>query len=326
MKVNQYEDKKYQILEQLFHAQGETVSGVQLSDTAGISRVAVWKHIKALKASGLPIEAHPKGYTLNRPEDLLYPFCFKETWRPRIFYFPQVTTTMDTAKQLARDGAPHLSCCIAGHQTHGRGRLNRQWISDQGGLWFTLILKPELPPPFAYIYNFAAATSLSRTINGLFDLNTRVKWPNDLLLNDKKVCGLLSEMETQADMVKYIGIGMGLNVNNMPNQKELKATSIKAQLGHFVSRRQILEAFLEDLSKIIRQPDIPDIMTHWRKQTSTIGSQVQVETLDHTHQGRAIGVDDSGSLIIETDDGKTKTILYGDCFHKRKKRGKEPTQ
>ncbi len=315
MKVNQAECKKRRILEQLFHSRKKTVSGVKLAEVAGISRVAVWKHIKALKDSGVPIESHPRGYFLNQPEDLLYPFCFNKTLSPRIFYFPRVTTTMDTAKQLAHDGAPHLSCCIASHQTHGRGRLNRQWISDQGGLWFTLILKPDIPPPFAYIYNFAAATSLCCTINRLFDLATRVKWPNDLLLNGKKVCGLLSEIETQADMVQYLGIGMGLNVNNMPGGHDFEATSIKAQLGHVVSRRQILEAFLEDFSKAIQQPDTSDIMTRWRKQTSTIGSQVRVETLNGTHHGKAVDVDDSGSLIIETNDGKKETIIYGDCFH-----------
>lgn len=315
MEVNNKKSKKNKILEILFQANGNTVSGVKLSQKTGISRVAVWKHINALKEAGIPIESRPKGYLLSNSDDLLFPFCFSPEIRERIFHFQEVSTTMDTARSMAREGAPHLSCCVAEYQTKGRGRLNREWVSSKGGLWFTLILRPALPPPMAYIYNFAASLSLSRTINRLFGLETRVKWPNDLLIDGKKICGLLSEMETQADMVKFLGIGMGINVNNDPTNDTFAATSIKNQLGASVSRRLVLTEFLTDFTALIQNPSIPDIMIQWRKQTSTIGTRVRVETLNQTYEGIAVNVDDSGSLIIETPNNGKQSIIYGDCFH-----------
>ena len=312
MKVNQTQTK---ILEALFEAQGKTLSGVKISKETGVSRVAVWKHIKALKASGIAIESHPKGYTLTDPDDLLHPFCFEPDLGKKIFYFPEVTTTMDTAKALARDGAPHMSCCVAEHQTRGRGRLNREWVSSRGGLWFTLILKPDLPPPMAYIYNFAAALSLCKTLNRLFNIESRVKWPNDLLLCGKKLSGLLSEMETRADMIHFLIMGMGININNDPTNEGFEATSIKNTLGRPVSRRQVLAEFLVEFTEMTRNMNVPAVMAQWRKYTSTIGTRVRVETFNNTIEGQAVKVEDTGSLILETDAGKLETIIYGDCFH-----------
>ncbi len=312
MKVNQIQTK---ILKALFRENGKTLSGVKISEETGVSRVAVWKHIKALKTSGIAIDARPKGYALTAPDDLLHPFCFGPEFQDRIFHFQEVKTTMDAAKTLAREGAAHLSCCVAEHQTRGRGRLNREWVSSHGGLWFTLILKPELPPPRAYIYNFAAGLSLCRTLNRLFNLETRVKWPNDLLVNGCKLSGLLSEMETRADMIHFLVLGMGININNDPSNENFSATSIKKVLGRPVSRRLVLAEFLTDFTQITCDMNLSAIMDLWRAQTSTIGTRVRVETINQTIEGRAVDVDDTGSLILETDSGKSETIIYGDCFH-----------
>ena len=313
--VNKTHSNKIKILKKLFQSEGEILSGVSLSEETGISRVAVWKHIKALKEYGISIESRPRGYVLADPDDLLEPFCFREDLQDRIFHFQEVETTMDTAKQLAGEGAPHLSCCVAEHQTRGRGRLKRKWVTSKGGLWFTLILKPDLPPPMVWIYNFAASLTLSRTINRLFDLDSRVKWPNDLLLDGKKLTGLLSEMETQADLVKHLLIGIGINVNNDPSKEAFEAVSLKNALGRSVSRRGILTAFLDDFSELTRDMDIPALMAQWKRQTSTIGTRVRVETLNHVVSGTALDVDDNGTLIVKTETGETSKIIYGDCFH-----------
>ena len=315
MKVNQVQKTQTQVLKLLYNAKGQTLSGVQISEQTGISRVAVWKHIKALKALRIPISSSPKGYALADPDNLLEPFCFPLELQEQIYHFQEVETTMDTAKLLARDGAPHMSCCVAEHQTKGRGRLNREWVSDRGGLWFTLILKPDIPPPMAYIYNFAASLSLSCVINTLYNLETRVKWPNDLLLEGKKITGLLSEMETRADMIQFLVIGIGTNVNNDPANDSFDATSIQNTLGKPVSRRNLLSEFLLDFKNRTTEMDIPKIMAQWREQTTTIGSRVRVETLGKTLSGTATHVDDLGTLFIETRDGKTEKIIYGDCFH-----------
>jgi BirA family biotin operon repressor/biotin-[acetyl-CoA-carboxylase] ligase len=313
--VNKKENNKERILEILYKARGETISGVKISEATGISRVAVWKHIKGLKQNGLPIDSGPNGYALANPEELVHPFCFDPPLRDLIHYFSEVESTMDTAKALARQGAPHLSCVIAEHQTKGRGRLNRDWVSSRGGLWFSLVLRPLLPPPLVYIYNFAASLSLSRILNQLFKVNISVKWPNDLLLGGEKLSGMLSEMETRGDMVQFLVIGIGINVNNDPSHNEFKATSLKNVLKKKVSRKEILTAFLSEFQDTIKEIDPPYIIDQWKKETSTIGSLVRVETHDNIYEGRAVDVDETGALIIEDQQQNRKKIIYGDCFH-----------
>lgn len=218
MKVNQMlPDKRQMILKVLYQSEGEPVSGVKISESAGISRVAVWKHIKALKQAGVDIKARPTGYELQDAGNLLYPFCFPKHLQHKIFHFPELGSTMDQARKMARQGVRHAGCVIAEVQTASRGRLNRPWSSARGGLWFTLILKPDLPPPLAWTINFAASACMSEVLAGLFDLDVRVKWPNDLLLKGRKLAGMLAEMETRADMVNLLFLGIGLNVNNDRN-------------------------------------------------------------------------------------------------------------
>ncbi|MCF6246611.1 MAG: biotin--[acetyl-CoA-carboxylase] ligase [Desulfobacula sp.] len=318
--VNEQKNIKEHIIQQLYNACGKTVSGVQLSEDLGISRVAVWKHITALKQNRFDIESQPKGYRLADPEDLLLPFCFEKQFFEKIFHFNELTTTMDKARALAKNGASHLSVVIAENQTTGRGRLNRRWFSSKGGLWFTLILKPDCPPMQSYIYNFAASLSLSKVLRRLFDVDVFVKWPNDLLLNGKKLVGLLSEMETRGDMVEFINIGIGINVNNQPEIDEPKAISLRQALNRSVSRKQVLQTFLHEFEQCIQTTDgkginCKNIIDQWKKETSTIGNKVRIETRGDFFEGRALDVDESGALIIEDKDKNKQKIIYGDCFH-----------
>lgn len=313
--VNKKRNIKEQIIQTLSQANGQPVSGVALSKETGVSRVAVWKHITALKDDGINIESGPRGYTFHNPDDSLLPGLFKKEYQNRIFHFPTVTTTMDKAREMARQGAAHLSVVIAENQTHGRGRLNRAWISEKGGLWFTLILKTNVPPPLSYIYNFTASYSMAHILNRLFELPVNVKWPNDLLVGQQKILGLLSEMETRGDMVEFINIGMGLNVNNHPGETEPRAVSVSDLLGQPVSRRLILETFLEDFTQRSLVTDPEAVIAQWKTKTSTIGSQVRVETPSRIFAGKAVDVDDSGALIIEDPNKTRQKIIYGDCFH-----------
>lgn len=313
--VNQILHTRQLILERFYREKGRTVSGVQLSEEIGISRVAVWKHIQALKKQGFKIESSPRGYFLADPENLLLPACFDPPLSERIHYFPQVTTTMDKARELARQGAPHLSCVVTEHQTRGRGRLNRRWESDPGGLWFTLILTPDISPALAYLYNFAASLSLSLTLQALFNLDVRVKWPNDLLLEGKKLAGLLSEIETRADMIRYLLMGIGINVNNDPSSNEFEAISIRRALGCPVSRKEILTQFMEQFTDRIKDLDADGIMAEWKQRTSTIGTRVRVETLHQIIEGLAIDVDEAGTLWVKDAGNQIHAIIYGDCFH-----------
>jgi BirA family transcriptional regulator, biotin operon repressor / biotin---[acetyl-CoA-carboxylase] ligase len=315
---------KEKILQELFKTSDDKISGVSLSEKLGISRVAVWKHIKALKESGITIDSTSKGYSLPDKDDLLFPFCF-EKYQDKINFFPEVATTMNTAKQMAKSGIDDFSVIIAQNQTEGRGRLNREWISSEGGLWFTLVLKPDLPPPLAYILNFAASLSLSRCLNDLFDIDAKVKWPNDLLFKNEKLAGLLSEMETEGDMLQFVNIGIGLNVNNSPEKDIPGSVSIKNILGRDLSRREILIKFLtifEELYQDINNHRINSkkIISMWKKHTSTIGKEVSIETFGKKYRGFATDVDTTGALLLQVDDdsGKNsiKKVIYGDCFYK----------
>ena len=316
MKVNQIlPDKRQTILEVLYRSNGEPVSGVKISEATGISRVAVWKHIKALKQAGVDIKGLPTGYQLQDTGNLLYPFCFPTHHQDRIFPFPELDSTMDQARKIARQGLQHAGCVIAEVQTASRGRLNRQWASARGGLWFTLILKPDLPPPLAWTMNFAASTCMAEVLAGLFDLDVRVKWPNDLLLKGRKLSGMLAEMETRADMVNFLFLGIGLNVNNEPESNQYQAISLKTALGKSVSRKQILIRFLDLFESRISTVDPARIISRWKERTGTIGSDVRVQTHDRVYEGKALDVDDSGALIVQGWDGITRKIIYGDCFH-----------
>lgn len=313
--MNFKSDTVKKIIEYLYHSKDKPVSGVSLSELLGVSRVAVWKHIDALREAGMGISSSPKGYLLDEPDDLLLPFCFKEKYQDRIFHFQQTGSTMDEARKLAGEGCPHMSVVVAEQQNLGRGRLNRKWFSAKGGLWFTLILRPDIPPPMAYIYNFAASLSLSQSISSLFGIQVSVKWPNDLLLEGRKLAGLLSEMETRGDMIRFISIGIGINVNNSPEKDEPKAISLRSTLGKTVSRKKILQAFLDDFQNRTERIDCAQIIEQWKQQTSTIGSSVRIETLGETFEGLAVDVDETGALIIKDDGGATRKIIYGDCFH-----------
>ncbi|WP_321495142.1 biotin--[acetyl-CoA-carboxylase] ligase [uncultured Desulfobacter sp.] len=316
MKVNHVlPEKRQQILTLLYQAAGTSVSGVKISDAAGISRVAVWKHIKALQQAGVDIESLATGYALRDPGNLLYPFCFPDPLKEKIFHFPELDSTMDKARQMARAGAGHACCVIAEGQTKSRGRLNRQWHSGRGGLWFTLILKPELPPPLAWAVNFAASTCMVEVLHRLFGLEIRVKWPNDLLLDGRKLCGMLSEMETRADMVDFWLLGIGLNVNNTPDSDQYQAIALKTALGKPVSRKQILVRFLELFESRISDIDPAGIISQWKEKSSTIGARVRIQTHDRIYEGTALDVDDTGTLMVRQEDGTTRRIIYGDCFY-----------
>ena len=313
--VNENRNIKLDILRHLYFAEGKIVSGIELSKIFAVSRTAIWKHISSLKKSRYEIESGAKGYSLLNHDDFLLPFSFNKKFQNKIFHFQELESTMDKAKILAKKNADHLSVVIAENQNCGRGRLNRKWFSSKGGLWFTIILKPQIPPQLAFIYNFAASLSLSKSLKQLFNIKVYVKWPNDILLNGKKLTGLISEMETRGDMVEFINIGIGINVNNNPEQYEPKAISLKNVLKKKISRRLILETFLDDFENRIENIDCSKIIKQWKKMTSTIGSQVRVETLQDTFKGVAIDVDETGALIIKDKNGKKQKIIYGDCFH-----------
>lgn len=292
----------------------DVVSGQVISDSLGISRVSVWKHIRKLQDLGYPIESTPKGYRLAAAPDLCLPWEFPGR-ADTIHYFDRTSSTMDRARELANKGCPHFTTVVAERQDSGRGRLKRTWTSAGGGLYFTIVLRPQIPPVLSYRINFGVALTLANLLNEKYNIQAKVKWPNDILVAEQKVVGILSEMETEADMIRFINVGIGINVNNDPPPHVAQAAALKDFAGHPLSRRDLLAGFLDAFEETFNHLEDIDIVAQWKQQTITLNRPVKIMTLNDTVEGLAIDVDEGGALILQMDDGSTQRVLYGDCFH-----------
>jgi BirA family biotin operon repressor/biotin-[acetyl-CoA-carboxylase] ligase len=290
------------------------ISGEVLSKHLGVSRVAIWKHIQKLQAFGYDIHSGPKGYHLIQSPDIPFPWELPER-ESRIHFFDTASSTMDIARELARKGCPDFTVVIAETQTCGRGRMDRNWVSPEGGLYFTLVLRPHIPPVMSPLVNFGAAFVLARTLQEFCGVDARVKWPNDVLVHDRKVSGMLSEMEAAGDQVSFVNIGIGINMNNDLPPDLPSATSIKNITGKACSRKAFLSEFLDRLENRIHQPDLATVIAEWKTCSATLGQQVRIVSRQGVTEGKAMDVDPNGALVVQTANGDLKKIYYGDCFH-----------
>ncbi|MGA6925916.1 MAG: biotin--[acetyl-CoA-carboxylase] ligase [Desulfosarcina sp.] len=304
---------KQTILRMLKQADG-VVSGETLSAELGISRVSVWKHIQGLIGAHVPIVSSPKGYRLTRDPDSLLPWAF-DTWQDRIYHFQEIGSTMDEAMALARGGCPDFSVVVAERQRSGRGRLQRTWLSAAGGLYFTVVVRPDIPIVLGGLVNLAAAVDMADLLRSMHGIDARLKWPNDILVNGRKICGVLSQLEAEGEQVVHMNIGIGLNVNNAPHVEEAVADSIASLTGGPVPRRPILIGFLDAFKRRIERFDPQAVIARWRLRTVTLGQPVRVVTLNETVTGTAVDVDAHGGLILRLSDGSRQTVTVGDCFH-----------
>lgn len=290
------------------------VSGEKLSEALGISRVSVWKHIKGMVGDGIPVVSSPKGYRLDNDPDSLHPLGFDRR-RTSVHYFRETGSTMDEALELARHGCPGMTVVVADRQRQGRGRMRREWDSAGGGLYFTIIVRPEIPVLRASLVNLAAALELCLLLQEEYAIQARLKWPNDILVDGKKICGLLAQMGTEGDLVEYLSIGIGLNVNNEVDAVNTPAVSMKQILGEKVPRREVLLGFLDRYERRLEQFDADEVIALWRRNNTTLGRQVRVKTVRETHKGKAVDIDELGGLILEAPDGSWQTVVHGDCFY-----------
>lgn len=304
---------KGQILEAL-RERSVYLSGQTLSQQLGVSRVSIWKHVHSLKKDGYVIEASPRGYRLVSSPDLLFPYEFPDL-EQRIHYFREIDSTMDAARELAKKGAEEGTIVIAEEQTHGRGRLSRQWLSPQGGIYFTIILRPRISPVYATRVNLMAAVAIAATIRKLFGLEAELKWPNDVLIAGKKVCGILAEMDAEMDAVHFVNVGIGINANNTVARFQKTATSLREVLGREIFRKAFLSALIAEIER--RQPLLmkAHLLKEWKELSATLNKEVRVMSLGEEVIGQAIDIDATGALILKTKDGSLRTVLAGDCVH-----------
>jgi len=244
-----------------------------------------------------------------------------------IFFAHKVGSTNDWARELAELGAPEGTVAIAETQTSGRGRLGRRWISPKGGLWFSIVLKPRLKPTETVKLVFLASLAVAEAIRELYGLKAETKWPNDVLVDGRKVCGILSEMKTVGEKVDYAIIGIGLNANldveeDFPKELRETATSIQKALGRKIALEELFRILLEkvdSLYQIFLRDGFSPILKKWKSFASFLGCEVEVSSEDIRFEGIASDVNDDGALVLRLKDGSIKRIFVGDLSIKFKR-------
>jgi len=222
---------------------------------------------------------------------------------------------MDAARELTKRGAGEGTIVIAEAQTHGRGRLSREWLSPKGGIYFTLILRPKISPAYASRINLMASVAVATTIGKLFGLKAELKWPNDVLIEGRKVCGILAEMDAETDVINFVNLGIGINANTSVPRFAKMATSLKDALGKEISRKEFLSALLVEIKRRQALLMEEDLLEEWKKLSVTLNKDVKVIAPGEVIVGRAIDVDTTGALIIREMNGSLRNAVAGDCIH-----------
>ena len=315
-----------EILRLLRDHSSDFLSGEEISRRLNVSRTAVWKRIQGLRTLGYEIEASTRsGYRLIRSPDLLTPSEIKPILETKwigseIHYFPTLDSTNSKAYELALDGAEEGEVVIAESQEKGKGRLGRKWFSPQFlNLYLSVVFRPKIPPHQASLVTLMAAVATADAIRNFSGLVPLIKWPNDVLLRDRKVAGLLNEIHSEVDRIHFVilGIGVNLNTDEKMFSKEIRnaATSLKIETGQAVSRKDFLQSLFLELERwyaMFSEEGSAAILNAWRDRAHIRGKQVKVTSFGETLVGRAIDVDSDGALILETKDGTRKRVVAGD--------------
>lgn len=304
---------------------GSWTSGQEMAESLGISRAAVWKQIQSLRAEGYEIEASKKGYRLSSLPDILSDDLIKSGLKTKfvgrtVISRPSLVSTNAEAKKIA-PSADNGTVVLAEVQTIGRGRMKRSWHSPRGGVWMSVILKPRIPPAFAFRVNIAAAVAVARALEGLYGLEVGIKWPNDLVVREKKVCGILTEIGAEMDSLNYAVVGIGINANLDPDSfpEDWKATSISRELGRDVLRVELVQRVLGEVERACGEmaASFDQVIGEWSARSATLGRRVRIITRSGEFEGLAESLEADGALLVRRDDGPGERVLAGDCVHLR---------
>ena len=322
-------DTAFNVLKILEESPGP-ISGERIAEQLGVTRSAVWKQIRELRRLGYDItSSRAKGYRLEATTDRLLPHEIHKRLRTRfigkqIRYFDRTASTSWIGKQLASENDPeklHGMVIIAEEQTGGVGRLGRAWVSPAGGIWITIVLKPEIPIDHLFMVTMAGSIAIARAIRKEYNLSALIKWPNDIFVGDKKVGGLLLELAAEADTVHYSLLGIGIDANisldDLPPNLKGTVTSLEAEVGHEIDRVALLARVLREFELRYQQledEEYDSIIREWKSLSLTLDQRVAIRTINKTFEGEAIDIDDRGALIIRRDNGRIERVIAGDCF------------
>ena len=300
------------------------VSGQELCNKFGVSRTAIWKVINQLKEAGYEIEAaQNKGYHLIAAPDVMTEAeleSLKNTqWAGcEIYCFDSIDSTNTKAKELAEAGHPSGTLVVADQQTLGRGRRGRSWESPAGtGIFMTLMLKPDINPNNASMLTLVAAMATARAITEVTGEAAQIKWPNDIVMNGKKVVGILTEMSAQFDYINHIVVGIGINVHNeeFPEEIAKTASSLLLECGHRIHRASLIEAFLEEFERLhavyLETEDMSGLQKEYDSLLVNRGRQVRVLDPKEPFEGKAMGITKKGELIVDTWESR-KLVSSGE--------------
>ena len=302
---------------------GEWVSGEDMARRQEISRAAVWKQIQALRRRGYKIASSTRrGYLLMDLPDLLDASRIKKDlvtkWLGRNLLILEEASSTNAVALSSIGQRQSGSIILAETQKEGRGRLSRSWASPPGGIWMSLVLKPDIPLSRVYRINLAASVSICRAISDKLGLEAGIKWPNDILIREQKVCGILMELGAQVDRLDYAVVGVGLNANNDPAAfpEPWRSTSLAARLGRSIDRCALIAAILNEMEQALDNMESREVYEEWRSRSLTLGKRVRISSAEGELIGRVLELDQDGALILEQGQDRRR-ILAGDCIHLR---------
>ena len=315
---------KDKILQMLRETDG-FISGQEICSRFGVSRTAVWKSIKQLRGEGYDIVAvNNKGYRLEEVPDVIYEQELRSLLHTRwfgnkILYFDSIDSTNNELKRQAETQVCHGLLAVAEEQTAGRGRRGHGWVSPPGtGIWFSVLLKPEVSPDKASMLTLVAAMAVAKAITETTGLVSQIKWPNDIVVNKKKVCGMLTELSAEMTRINYVVIGIGIKANNKEFPDEIKetATSLFIESGKHIKRAAVIEAvgryFEQYYDEFIKAGDLSLIMDEYNSMLVNAGNQVRIISNDSEEIYTALGINPQGELVVKDADGNVKDIRSGE--------------
>ncbi|MFD3273469.1 biotin--[acetyl-CoA-carboxylase] ligase [Paenibacillus dendritiformis] len=302
------------------------ISGEELSRRLQITRTAVWKQINVLRAKGYAFDAVPKlGYRLvTQPtrldEAALLSKLAPGTFGNRLRILEKTESTQNEAAAWAKEGVPEGAVVLAEEQTGGRGRQGHVWHSPAGkGVWMSIILRPRIPLPYTPHLTLLGAVAMFRAMKKLTSAPLGIKWPNDILTDGKKVAGILLESAAEDERLLYVIAGIGISVNldsaDFPEELQERATSLKIVTGQEVDRASLVAACLQELEQLYRlyeEEGFAPIRTLWEAQSITLGRQMTIDTPQGPLQGVAVGLDQSGALLLKDKTGTVQKVFSGD--------------
>ncbi len=313
--------------------QKEFLSGQQISSSLDLSRTAIWKSIEKLKSLGYKIESKKNsGYRLVSKTDLLLPWEIANGLKTeiignKIYYFDSINSTQTFAIELSKKPHENGSIVIAKTQTAGKGRLNRRWESPKGGIWISILLRPDFDISHVPLFSLATSLALAMAIEKKFKKNPKLKWPNDVTINNKKVAGILIDAAIETNKIDYLIAGIGINFRINPKQVTKNIQKKRYEITTLVKKGEkadpvdFIQEFLyqlESINKKMIAGDIKDIIKEWTARSSTIGKNVKVITPSSTTSGKAVAIDENGALLLSVKN-KIHRVLAGDVDYNKTK-------